>query len=161
MEMNRPRLGSHFKPEAVPQVQMIYAPSKPCPPGEYRSYHSVPWHRRSGVNIFFVLIGLICPPLLWWAVGNSLTGRIYTPAKNDQGFMETWCPVSKFATIIVLVFQTALLVLAIPAFSSGRMTAEGPAADAVVADPQEAGGPDARAAVTPEDPTREAGTLPE
>ncbi|NBB94788.1 MAG: hypothetical protein GVY16_03515 [Planctomycetes bacterium] len=122
----------------MPEVQMIYAPTAPCPPGEYRYYRSVPWHRRSGVNIFLILLGLLCPPLLWWAVGNSLTGRVYMPAKNRAGYLRTWCPVSKFATVIVLVFQTAVLALAIPALATGRITPQGPTNQAVAETADEA-----------------------
>lgn len=136
MELNRPRQTMRLhKPEAVPEVQGIYAPTPVAKGDNYRRYRSVPWRRRSGSNVFLVMLGMLIPPLLWWAVGNCLTGRIYTHVKNRHGYLESWCAASKFAAVIVLVFQTAVLALAIPAFATGQLGPMGPTAPSQVNSP--------------------------
>lgn len=142
------KIASLYKPEAVPGVRGIYAPVPKTAGDEYRRYNAVPWHRRSGANVFLVMVGMLIPPMLWWAVGNCLTGRIYTHSRNKRGFLDSWCAISKFAAVIVLVFQSAVLALAIPAFATGRLGPNGPTQPAQIDTPSMAETPAASGEAT-------------
>jgi hypothetical protein len=59
----------------------------------FRRYDDVRWYRRSGNNLVFMLIHLLTAglvPAMLWVVLNFVTGDIYYPEKEHQGYLKTW-----------------------------------------------------------------------
>ncbi|SKB01283.1 protein of unknown function [Prosthecobacter debontii] len=57
----------------------------------YRDYGKVPANRRSGIVIWRLIWGfLIAPPMLWKAAISIYQDRIYTPKKDDRGYLCQW-----------------------------------------------------------------------
>ena len=76
----------------------------------YKDYEEVPWHRRSGWNSAFLLVGfLIFPPLLWMSCVFVLTGEIYYKKKDAQGILKTWPRGNRAGAIFLIVMQALLI----------------------------------------------------
>jgi hypothetical protein len=83
-----------------------------APPGEYTEYEQVPWYRRSGTASLFALAGFFCfPPLLWIVCILCLTGDIYNKTYTKDGYLMKWSWANKIAAILILLLQSAGLVL--------------------------------------------------
>jgi hypothetical protein len=69
----------------------------------YTDYREVPWHRRSGMNNIFVLLGMLglFPFALWTAV-NLVTGGVYFAKKGPDGYLKRWGIVNTLWAIGVL-----------------------------------------------------------
>jgi hypothetical protein len=76
----------------------------------YTSYADVPWYRQSGVNNFFVFLGLLgALPFSVWTCVNLLTGDVYFNKRDENGKLMTWGIVNKlwavlFAVVWICVF---------------------------------------------------------
>jgi hypothetical protein len=78
----------------------------------YQSYDSVPWYRKSRVNHWFAILGLLFfPPLVWWVAILCLTGDIYTPKQDESGNLKKWGAFSKVFSIIIVILQGLFIAL--------------------------------------------------
>lgn len=80
----------------------------------YSTYEQVPWHRKSGINHVFAIIGLLFfPPLVWWVAYLRLSGDIYRNERvRPHGQFDKWGRGSKvFAYAILVLHAIASVVL--------------------------------------------------
>jgi len=78
----------------------------------YQSYEKVPWHRKSGINHFFAIVGLLVfPPFVWWVAILCLTGDIYTSKQDENGNLKKWGAFSKVFSIIIVILHGLAIAL--------------------------------------------------